>query len=132
MKTTIDDIHKYVNIDSLPHIILLVLIVLVLIVFIGFIIDHNTTYDNSKLFRKIKKRTGANTIGGGQEYYLRYWVWQRKKRIAIINLLSSMTRDRFYYPDKAWRKAGLVKFPGRRECWINASDLRPDYFNNNY
>lgn len=74
----------------------------------------------------------ANTIGGGQEYYLRYWVWQRKKRIAIINLLSSMTRDRFYYPDKAWRKAGLVKFPGRRECWINASDLRPDYFNNNY
>ncbi|MCO6533770.1 hypothetical protein [Lactobacillus sp.] len=98
MKTTIDDIHIYVNIDSLPHIILLVLIVLVLIVFIGFIIDHNTTYDNSKLFRKIKKRTGANTIGGGQEYYLRYWVWQRKKRIAIINLLSSMTRDRFYYP----------------------------------
>lgn len=62
MKTTIDDIHIYVNIDSLLHIILLVLIVLVLIVFIGFIIDHNTTYDNSKLFRKIKKRTGANTM----------------------------------------------------------------------
>lgn len=61
MKTTIDDIHIYVNIDSLPHIILLVLIVLVLIVFIGFIIDHNTTYDNNKLFKKIKKRTSANS-----------------------------------------------------------------------
>ncbi|RMC49207.1 hypothetical protein [Lactobacillus sp. ESL0225] len=131
MIITIDDKNIYRNIHLLLYIILLVLIVFMFIFLIGFIIDHNTNYDRNKLSIKIKKRTVANTIGGGQEYYLRYWIWQRKKRKAIIYLLSSMTRDKFCYPNKAWRKAGLVKFPGRRECWINASDLDPNCFNNN-
>lgn len=99
------------------------------IIFISVIVDLLKKYDTKKFFKKKQKRTGKNTIGGGQEYYLRYWVWQRRKRKCLIRTLASLTFDNMYYPKNKWKKRGKVIFFGRREIWINSSDIDKEKFN---
>ena len=93
---------------------------LVALIFICLVIyDHFQKYDDKKLFNNIQGRTGTRSFGGGEEMYLRYWVWQRNKRKHIISILSYLTYDNRYFPKEKWKKQGRVNFPFRRECWIN-------------
>lgn len=55
MKTTIDDIHIYINIDFLRHIILLVLIVLVLIFLSALLLIIIQPMITTNYLEKLKK-----------------------------------------------------------------------------
>lgn len=100
------------------------LAVIACILIIAYLIDQKRDYSHVNWGGKLKKRTSKNAIGGGQEYYIRYWVWQRKKRQHIIYYLVSHTKDGYYYPKQKWLKVGQVRLPFRRECWIHADDAR--------
>lgn len=102
----------------------LFLMIALFVLFIFLVrLDFKKDYDINKLFMKMSKRTNSNSIGGGEEYYFRYWVWQRNKRRYIVKVLASLTFDNMYFPKEKWRKKGRVQFPFRRECWINTSSL---------
>lgn len=100
--------------------LLIFLICLGMIIFICLVIyDYFKKYDDIKLFNSIQNRTRIKSVGGGEEIYLRYWVWQRNKRKHITSILAYLTYDNRYFPKEKWKKQGRVKFPFRRECWIN-------------
>jgi hypothetical protein len=83
------------------------------------LIDGFSNYKVEKIKSKIPIRTGANSIGEGEEAYLRYWVWQRKKRKLLVNILwEKYPNSNAVYPKKKWKKLGKVKFPLRREIWM--------------
>lgn len=95
-------------------------ICLAMLIFICLVIhDYFQKYDDIKLFNSIKNRTGNSSIGGGEEFYFKYWVWQRNKRKHITLILAYLTYDNRYFPKEKWKKKGRVKVPFRRECWIN-------------
>jgi len=64
---------------STTFIIFLIYVVLfiVLLFILGFIIDF---LKKDKYDFKDYRRTSANTIGGGEEYFCNYWTWQRNKK----------------------------------------------------
>ncbi|WP_429953770.1 hypothetical protein [Enterococcus sp. AZ192] len=122
-KITTFDFSK-LNIQEYLFILIFFLAILLFLFITLIIIDYFRNYDSEKLKMKITKRSGSKSIGGGQEYFLRYWVWQRKKRKKLCYILASMTFDHMYYPKEKWVRKGMVKFPLRREVWINVSDVK--------
>lgn len=65
-----------------------ILVVFIAVVFIvGYLIDHY-----KKDFYSVKKynyRKLNHEIGGGEEYYFRYWIWQRNKKKYLISILRN-------------------------------------------
>lgn len=110
-----------ITVNIIVSIIIVWFVVYLVIYLVGYVIDRTTDYDEMKILNKLQKRTEAKSVGGGEEYFLRYWVWQRKKREIIIHILRSIATDRGYYPKAVWRKTGRVKLWFRRECWINGN-----------
>lgn len=97
--------------------VVLALVVIVVLLLIYF--ESKKNYDVDKIKSKLTHRTSKKEIGGGQEAFLRYWVWQRKKRLVIIRILvNEYDTNGFYYPKRKWLRAGRVKIPFRRECWV--------------
>lgn len=99
------------------------IIALLIVFLVLMLIDSFVNYDIDSLNKKKQKRTARNETGGGQEYYLRYWLWQRKKQKISRQVLASLTFDKMVYPKQKWKNMGSTKFPFRREVWINADSV---------
>ena len=90
-------------------------IILILIFILLMMLNNIRTYDSEKIWNKRKYRTTSKEIGGGQEVYFKYWLWQRNKRKNIEKAIITNTKNAPIYPKENWRKRGRVKFPLRRE-----------------
>lgn len=88
-------------------------IILILIFILLMMLNNIRTYDSEKIWNKRKYRTTSKEIGGGQEVYFRYWLWQRNKRKNIEKAIMTNANNPPIYPN--WRNKGRVKFPLRRE-----------------
>lgn len=99
--------------------ILGILFLVALIFILLILVDLFSNYDPDKIAKKITIRTNSSSFGGGQEAYLRYWVWQIKKRKICRELLcSKYPSSKAIYPKAKWLKKGKVKFVFRRESWV--------------
>lgn len=105
--------------EELFKYLLLIFIILVFLFILLILLDYRSNYNSDKLGKKIKIRTSASSIGGGQEAFIRYWVWQRQKRKICIELLcTKYPNAKALYPKAKWFKRGKVRFAFRRELWV--------------
>jgi len=115
----LNNIIKNFSLDDLKKWLIILISILIVIAIILFLIDHFSNYKRDKIQRKILIRTAGNSVGGGQEAFLRYWVWQRKKRKLIRTILVAQYPNvHGIYPKQKWLKRGKVRFIFRRECWV--------------
>ena len=77
------DINQIIEITLRYGIILIVCILAIII--IGLLVDNYRK--DSYVVKKYNYRTLDQEIGGGEEYYYRYWVWQRNKKKYLISVL---------------------------------------------
>ncbi|AMX46160.1 TPA: hypothetical protein ACOFQW_002842 [Staphylococcus aureus] len=103
--------------------IILKFIIFIIILMIGALIvlgilNSRRNYNPEKIWNKRKIRTLKSEIGGGQEYYFRYWIWQRNKRKNILIALRDYSPYEEYYPSQKWLKKDKSKLPFRREIWV--------------
>ncbi|HEM3495774.1 hypothetical protein NKE60_05180 [Streptococcus suis] len=122
----IEQIKDYISLDfnQINELIIrcgFILVVFIAVVFIvGYLIDHY-----KKDFYSVKKynyRKLNHEIGGGEEYYFRYWIWQRNKKKYLISILrNDLDIERVYSRkalQKRWNKKTLIPF--LREVYGNA------------
>ena len=90
------------------------------IIIVRFLDDNNKK--DSYIVKKYNYRTLDQEIGGGEEYYYRYWVWQRNKKKYLISVLRDDLGIIRVYSRKAlqkkWNKKTLIPF--LREVYGNA------------
>lgn len=112
------DINQIKEIALRCGIILVVCILAIIIV--GFLVDNYKK--GSYIVKKYNYRTPDQEIGGGEEYYYRYWVWQRNKKKYLISVLRDDLGIIRVYSRKAlqkkWNKKTLIPF--LREVYGNA------------
>ena len=60
-----------------PFMVICLILVIIIFVF-GLIIDYYRR--DSYTVQQYHYRTPEQDIGGGEEYYFRYWLWQRYKK----------------------------------------------------
>ena len=98
----------------------IILVVCILAIIIGFLVDNYKK--DSYIVKKYNYRTLDQEIGGGEEYYYRYWVWQRNKKKYLISVLRDDLGIIRVYSRKAlqkkWNKKTLIPF--LREVYGNA------------
>lgn len=105
-----------------PYIYLLKAIVIsvVILLIIGVVIDYKKR--NTYSVKKIHYRTIDNQIGSGEEYYYRYWAWQRYKKKYLTQVLEKDLGVSRVYSRKAlkkhWNKKTYIPF--LREVYGNA------------
>ena len=77
---------------------------------------------DSYIVKKCNYRTLNQEIGGGEEYYYRYWIWQRNIKKYLISVLRDYLGIIRVYSRKAiqkkWNKKPLIPF--LREVYGNA------------
>ena len=112
------DINQIKEITLRCGIILVVGILAIIIV--GFLADNYKK--DAYIVKKYNYRTLDQEIGGGEEYYYRYWVWQRNKKKYLISVLRDDLGIIRVYSRKAlqkkWNKKTLIPF--LREVYGNA------------
>ncbi|MBF1717272.1 MAG: hypothetical protein HXO89_08360 [Streptococcus parasanguinis] len=112
------DINQIKEIALRYGIILVVCILAIIIV--GFLVDNYKK--DSYIVKKYNYGTLDQEIGGGEEYYYRYWVWQRNKKKYLISVLRDDLGIIRVYSRKAlkkkWNKKTLIPF--LREVYGNA------------
>ena len=112
------DINQIKEITLRYGIILVVCILAIIIV--GFLVDNYKK--DSYIVKKYNYRRLDQEIGGGEEYYYRYWVWQRNKKKYLISVLRDDLGIIRVYSRKAlqkkWNKKTLIPF--LREVYGNA------------
>lgn len=119
-------IKDYIRLDinqikeiTLRYGIILVVCILAIII-IGFLVDNYKK--DSYIVKKYNYRRLDQEIGGGEEYYYRYWVWQRNKKKYLISVLRDDLGIIRIYSRKAlqkkWNKKTLIPF--LREVYGNA------------
>ena len=90
------------------------------IIIVGFLVDNYKK--DSYIVKKYNYRRLDQEIGGGEEYYYRYWVWQRNKKKYLISVLRDDLGIIRVYSRKAlqnkWNKKTLIPF--LREVYGNA------------
>ena len=101
----------------LKFIIIAAILMIVVLTVLG-LLNNKRTYNPKIIWDKRGIRTSTEETGGGQEYYFRYWIWQRNKRKNILTAIRKYTKDGEYYPKQKWLKRGKVKLPLRREIWV--------------
>ena len=110
------DINQIKEITLRCGIILVVGILAIIIV--GFLVDNYKK--DSYIVKKYNYRTLDQEIGGGEEYYYRYWVWQRNKKKYLISVLRDDLGIIRVYSRKAlqkkWNKKTLIPF-FKRSLW---------------
>ncbi|MGV2929426.1 hypothetical protein RW115_12565 [Macrococcus capreoli] len=98
-----------------------IFLIIVLMIFIAIILgllNEIRSYNPQKIWEKRIPRTSNEEIGGGQEYFFRYWVWQRNKRKNILLAIRNHSPYEDYYPRQKWVKKDKSKLPFRREIWV--------------
>ena len=119
-------IKDYISLDinqikeiTLRYGIILVVCILAIII-VGFLVDNYKK--DSYIVKKYNYRALDQEIGGGEEYYYRYWVWQRNKKKYLISVLRDDLGIIRVYSRKAlqkkWNKKTLIPF--LREVYGNA------------
>lgn len=120
--TKLEILTKPENLEATIFTILKFIIFIIILMMVVFIIlrilNSRRTYNPEKIWHKRKIRTPKSEIGGGQEYYFRYWIWQRNKRKNILIALRDYSHYEEYYPRQKWLKKDKSKLPFRREIWI--------------
>lgn len=120
------NIKDYIRLDinqikeiTLRYGVILVVCILAIII-VGFLVDNYKK--DSYIVKKYNYRRLDQEIGGGEEYYYRYWVWQRNKKKYLISVLRDDLRIIRVYSRKAlqkkWNKKTLIPF--LREVYGNA------------
>ncbi|WP_271494321.1 hypothetical protein [Enterococcus sp. 5H] len=108
------------EVESLVYAILFLIVLTITIFVTGLIIDHFRK-DKYKV-NKVYYRTLSNNVGGGEEYYYRYWAWQpNKRKFYTRTLLEQHGINRPYFR-KAMQNKKLKKsvLPFRREIYGKA------------
>ena len=112
------DINQIKEITLRDGVILVVCILAIIIV--GFLVDNYKK--DSYIVKKYNYRRLDQEIGEGEEYYYRYWVWQRNKKKYLISVLRDDLGIIRVYSRKAlqkkWNKKTLIPF--LREVYGNA------------
>lgn len=120
------NIKDYIRLDinqikeiTLRYGVILVVFILAIII-VGFLVDNYKK--DSYIVKKYNYRRLDQEIGGGEEYYYRYWVWQRNKKKYLISVLRDDLGIIRVYSRKAlqkkWNKKTLIPF--LREVYGNA------------
>lgn len=106
----------------LLHIALIIAFIIALIFIFGFLLDY-LKKDSYKL-PTLHSRKAANQIGGGEEYYYHYWVWQpHKKKFLRSHLYNDFGVKRLYTRKARQRKyLRASKIPFLREIYGNVRD----------
>lgn len=104
-------------------ILLLILIVLVVLFIFVFGLAFDWYYKSKYKIRKCNYRKLSSELGGGEEYYVNYWKWQRQKKKIINKYLKEQlnikrTYSRHTMKKKYYRKS---KIPFRMEMYGVAS-----------
>ncbi|MFZ4971805.1 hypothetical protein [Enterococcus casseliflavus] len=66
---------------------------------------------------KIKTRTLQNDLGGGQEEYQKYWLWQRQKKKMIVAYFYKKNKVPYSRHARKRRKYIKTKVPFRKEVY---------------
>lgn len=117
MMTKLEDfIRPFIN--PLLHFIINIIILIIVFIAISFLIDYLL---KDKYNIKLNRRTPTNTIGGGEEYYKNFWVWQPYKKKRIIFALQNNLKHSDLYERKSRKRRiyGKSKVPFRREIYGN-------------
>lgn len=112
------------QISEIKEIVVMSMIILgactFLIFIIGFLLDIYKK--DSYVVEKRYFRKSAQIIGGPEEYYYRYWIWQRNKKKYLESVLRNELGVKRTYSRKAlkkkWNKKTLIPF--LREVYGNA------------
>lgn len=112
------------QISKIIEIIVISMLILVactpLIVIIGFLIDNYKK--DSYVVKKCYYRKSGRIIGGPEEYYYRYWIWQPNKKKYLMSVLRNELGVKRIYIGKPMNKKGNKKtlIPFLREVFGNA------------
>lgn len=106
--------------QPLIYAVLFLFMLTIIIFIVGRLVDHFRK-DNYKV-NKVYYRTLNNNVGGGEEYYYRYWAWQPNKRKFYARTLLEQQGINRPYTRKAMQKKQLKKsaIPFRREIYGKA------------
>lgn len=92
-----------------------------LIVIIGFLFDNYKK--DSYAVKKYYYRKEDRIIGGPEEYYFRYWIWQPNKKKYLISVLRNELGVKRIYSGKPMNNKRNKKtlIPFLREVYGNAN-----------
>lgn len=116
-----EDFKQVVNVflsnSEVKRMFFLFLTVLILIFIFGFLFDW--LYKDQYKIKKMPHRTLNSSLGGGQEYYYKYWIWQRQKKKCINKTLSEQLGITMTYSRHSMKNKRYVKSltPFRREVY---------------
>lgn len=111
--------------DIIIEIIVISMLILVactpLIVIIGFLFDNYKK--DSYAVKKYYYRKEGRIIGGPEEYYFRYWIWQPNKKKYLISVLRNELGVKRIYSGKPMNNKRNKKtlIPFLREVYGNAN-----------
>ncbi|MCV5953396.1 hypothetical protein [Lactococcus petauri] len=103
--------------NTLFHFIIRIIILVLVLMGIGLLIDH--LKKNKYRVRKRPYRTLSKALGGGEEYYHKYWIWQPNKKKYLEGILENSLGHSRTYSRKAMKKGKYQKtvIPFRREVY---------------
>jgi len=125
LKKGVNVLKNFINtipneIRPLVYAIFVVILLVIIIFVIGLSIDHlkKDKYKANKFYY----RTLSNSVGGGEEYYYRYWAWQPNKKNFYVKTLLEKQEINRPYTRKAMQKKKYKKsiIPFRREVYGKA------------
>lgn len=123
----IQNILNYVvnlNLDTVKGVFINFVIFVVIVILIIFVVGFTLDFINKNNYnvKKNPYRTLADTIGGGEEYYYKYWLWQPNKKKYLIDKLMYDLEIPRVYARKALKKKKNEKtiIPFRREVYGKA------------
>ena len=112
-------------IEIIIEIIVISMLILVacspLIVIIGFLFDNYKK--DSYVVKKYYYRKEGRIIGGPEEYYFRYWIWQPNKKKYLISVLRNELGVKRIYSGKPknYKRNKKTLIPFLREVYGNAN-----------
>ena len=103
--------------NTLFHFIIRVIILVLILMAIGLLIDY--LKKDKYTVKKRPYRTLSKALGGGEEYYHKYWIWQPNKKKYLEGILENSLGHSRTYSRKAMKKGKYQKtvIPFRREVY---------------
>lgn len=121
LEQSIGDVKIYFSriIEKLFSFMVICLILVIILFIFGLIIDY---YRRDSYTVKRYYRTPEQNIGGGEEYYFRYWLWQRYKKKYLESVIRNDLGITRVYSRKALRRRQnrKTRIPFLMEVYCNA------------
>ena len=119
---SIGDVKIYFSriIEKLFSFMVICLILVIILFIFGLIIDYYRR--DSYTVKRYYYRTPEQNIGGGEEYYFRYWLWQRYKKKYLESVIRNDLGITRVYSRKALRRRQnrKTRIPFLMEVYCNA------------